>query len=162
MNKNTTSNQEDYLEAIHKILQDRPVVRVKEIAAELEVSKPSVTSALQTLSRDGLVNYEPYGLITLTTAGEKKAGMIFQKHKIIEEFFETILGIEEQAAAEQACVMEHGLDNPTFKRLIMFMRYHYEHEGDKDLWLKKFSDFCDKNPIDGLKAEEVQEFLHKE
>ncbi len=157
-----TSNQEDYLEAIHKILQGRPVVRVKEIAAELEVSKPSVTSALQTLSRDGLVNYEPYGLITLTEAGKKRAGMIFQKHKIIEEFFERILGIDEVEAAQQACVMEHGLDNHTFMRLIQFMRYHYEHEGSKDKWFDRFSTFCVENPLDELDAHEVQEFLHKE
>ncbi len=155
-----TSNQEDYLEAIHKILQEKPVVRPKEIAEELDVSKPSVTSALQTLAREGLVNYEPYGLVTLTEAGENQAKFVFQKHRIICEFFERIIGIEPGEAEEQACMMEHGLNRHTLRHLIQFMRYQYEQEGGKDQWLRRFSSYCDEHPLDDLDPDQVEEYLH--
>ncbi|MCF7934640.1 MAG: hypothetical protein K9L73_07590, partial [Spirochaetia bacterium] len=40
-----SSNQEDYLESIYKIIHQKEAVRVKDIAEDLGVRNPSVTSA---------------------------------------------------------------------------------------------------------------------
>ncbi|MCK4511033.1 MarR family transcriptional regulator, partial [bacterium] len=59
-----TESQEDYLEAILAILEDKQAVRAKDIAKRLGVTGPSVTGALHVLSAKGVVNYAPYDVIT--------------------------------------------------------------------------------------------------
>ena len=51
---------EDYLEAMASLKKEKGVARVRDIGRLLNVKKPSVTSALNTLSRAGLVVYERY------------------------------------------------------------------------------------------------------
>lgn len=159
MKAHISSNQEDYLESIYKIIQERGVVRVKDIADDLDVSKPSVTSALQTLARDGLIHYEPYGIITLVDVGKKKAQMIYQKHCTIQEFFQNILGIEPDEAARHACLMEHGMSELVIKRVIQFMRFHYDTEGPMDRWHDKFKKFCETYDIDTEDVDAVRDYL---
>ena len=64
---------EDYLEAIFHLVVEKQVARARDIAEGLKVSRSSVTGALQSLAEKGLVNYEPYEVITLTRKGKKIA-----------------------------------------------------------------------------------------
>ena len=68
-----SASLEDYLEAIFHLSAQSKVARSKDIAELLEVSRSSVTGALKTLSEKGLVNYKPYGFITLTDIGRAEA-----------------------------------------------------------------------------------------
>ena len=57
---------EDYLEAIYWLVEENQVARARDIAAALSVHKSTVTSALRSLSRKGLINYSAYEAATLT------------------------------------------------------------------------------------------------
>ncbi len=59
-----TASQEDYLEAIYTISQEKMAARAKDISTHLDVRASSVTGALRTLGGMGLINYAPYDLIT--------------------------------------------------------------------------------------------------
>ena len=129
MDKNSLSqSSEDYLETIHVIKNEKGDVRIKDIANNLEVSLPSVTVAIKKLARQDLVLYEKYGLVKLTSAGEKIAKDTYKKHKILLRFFTEILGIDEKTASVDACKMEHGLSRKTLNKLILFVN---KMKGDK-------------------------------
>ena len=74
-----TESLEDYLESIYRNIVNKNAARVKDIAADLGVRYPSVTSALKALEKKGLINYEPYGIITLTSEGLAIALRMFLK-----------------------------------------------------------------------------------
>ena len=68
-----SASQEDYLEAILRIQQEKGTVHAKEIADRLQVTRPSVTGALQMLDGEGMVHYAPYDVVTLSQKGIKVA-----------------------------------------------------------------------------------------
>jgi DtxR family Mn-dependent transcriptional regulator len=140
-----TESQEDYLETIYRIILKKDVARVKEIAAELKVRYPSVTSALQTLEKRGLVNYEPYGTITLTKEGFDAAIEVTGRHRLLKSFFSKVLGIEALKAEESACRIEHVISSEVYTRLVQFVKYVYTTQDSADKWLEDFKKFAKKD-----------------
>ena len=122
MKKNLISqSSEDYLETIYVIQKEKGSVRIKNIANDLQVSLPSVTIAIKKLSTQDLVLYEKYGLVKLTSAGEKIAKDVYKRHVILFEFFTNILKVDKKTASIDACKMEHGLSKKTLDKLILFL-----------------------------------------
>jgi DtxR family Mn-dependent transcriptional regulator len=121
--ENLSSSLEDYLEAILHVTSRSDVARSRDIAEALGVTKASVTGALKTLSGKQLVNYEPYGFVTLTKRGRAIAEKVAMKHDVIESFFTEILGVEADAAQEAACKVEHSLGADIMERLSVFMDF---------------------------------------
>lgn len=82
-----TQSEEDYLEAFYVIGLKNDVVRVKDVSNLLDVTMPSVVSAVRSLSQKGLVNQEKYGYIELTQKGEEVAKTIYARHQLLYTFF---------------------------------------------------------------------------
>lgn len=118
-----SASLEDYLEAIYLIIKERGTARSKEIMSHLSVSGPSVTEALQLLSEKGLVNYQPYEPITLTTHGEELAKEVLHRHETLRNFFIDVLGIDRKTADEGACRMEHAASANIIERMVQYTRY---------------------------------------
>jgi len=140
-NGKLSSNMEDYLEAII-VIQKNGVARVKNLAMFLDVKTSSVTSALNTLSRQGLVLHEKYGYAELTPQGEKLAKNVFKKHRTLVKFLTEVLSIHPKIAAEDACKMEHNLSPQTFRKLTKFIEFVETcPDHDRPDWLKSFDYF---------------------
>ena len=120
---------QDYLEIIYTKLEENSRVKAIEISKELKVSRASVTEALKKLEKEGLISYGRYESIAITDAGILKAKEVINKHKILQEFFEQILGLAAEDAVINACKIEHVISEEAFDRL------------------KNFSEFCKKNNI---------------
>jgi DtxR family Mn-dependent transcriptional regulator len=112
-----SASLEDYLEAILNVADSSGVARGKDIAAFLGVAKPSVTGALKLLVKKGLVNYKPYGEVTLTQSGISRAGRVAKKHEVIESFFIDFLGVNHSVAHPAACRAEHLLNSQIVSRM---------------------------------------------
>ncbi len=112
---------EDYLETILELQTLNTVARSKDIAEKLDIKRGSVTGMLKKLAAQELINYEPYGYVTLTPAGEKIAKEIKRRHTVIKDFLFRILKVEEAIADETACKMEHSMDGDTFKKFVNFI-----------------------------------------
>lgn len=121
--KSLSRSMEDYLETIFHLTQDRGFARVKDIASRMNVHMPSVTGALQTLSGRGLVNYEPYAVVTLTPRGEVVARQLVRTHVALKTFLTRILGLPDSQADDDACRMEHAISDKTLNRLIDFIEF---------------------------------------
>jgi len=122
MTKEITPTMQDYLEAIGQLGSEEQVVRVKNIARQMNVKMPSVTEALKTLARDGLIRHEKYGYVQLTQKGENIAEEIYSRHQILFKFLNEILRIDPRTADEDACRMEHTISSTALKKLIEFIK----------------------------------------
>lgn len=119
--KPISASLEDYLEAIYKIREVQDSVRPIEISRRLGVGRASVSEALRSLSNRGLVNYENYGVLTLTEKGEKVAQEVIFKHNILYDFFANILELDELEADQNACKIEHSISSKALEKLKKFM-----------------------------------------
>jgi len=115
-----SASQEDYLEAILKLERASRVARVSEIAAELGVSRPSVTGALKNLAGRGLVMHARYGHATLTGEGAKIALEIERRHLSIRDFLTDVLGIGSEQAETAACRLEHVLEAEVLAHFVAY------------------------------------------
>jgi len=118
-----TASMEDYLEAIAKLREEEPEVRVTQISRRLGVKKPSVTAALHKLSEDGLVQHPRYGTVELTRQGQRIAGEVMRRHEVLFRFLSEILGIDQGIAQEDACKIEHLLSPSSLEKLATFVEF---------------------------------------
>lgn len=113
-----TVSVEDYLkclcvlgDALHKPLTNGA------IASFLGVSPPSVTGALQRLSRQGLVAHVPYRGARLTPEGEKIALSMVRKHRLLESHLHASLHVPLHEVHEEAERLEHGVSDALLGRI---------------------------------------------
>ncbi len=118
-----SSALEDYLETIYLLVQEHGFARVKDIARARAVKAASVSVALRKLSEAGLVRYERREYIALTPSGEEAGRRVLTRHRLLTRFFEEVLGMEKDAAGEQACAMEHSLTDEAMDRLVRFFEF---------------------------------------
>jgi DtxR family Mn-dependent transcriptional regulator len=139
-----SSNMEDYLEAIYLIVEQNKAARAKDISSHLGVNRSSVTGALQALSKKGLINYAPYGIITLTEKGEALAKGITRRHEILKSFFIDVLGVDEHNAEQSACGMEHSVSESILERLTQFIDFTRVCPRIDIHWIEDTSHFCER------------------
>lgn len=135
--KTLTANMEDYLEAIGTLARSAGVARVKEISEALNVTTPSVHSALHLLVDKGLIEHEHYGYIRLTDAGARMAEEIIRRHELLEGFLRDFLGLPVEEAGENACRMEHVMSAGALHRLERFIEALRE-QPDWAAWAEAF------------------------
>lgn len=109
-------SSEDYLEAMLVMQERHGYIRSIDIAAELNVTKPSVSYATKRLRENGYITMDKEGLITLTDKGLEIAESMYERHRLLTQFF-VRLGIQEDVAREDACKIEHDLSEETFQAI---------------------------------------------
>ncbi|MDG2476726.1 MAG: manganese-binding transcriptional regulator MntR [Phycisphaerales bacterium] len=107
-----TETAEDYVEAIGDILDQQPTCRVKDLAAQMEVTHVTVTRILQRLSAEGLIDKDPYGPCTLTETGRAMATRSRRRHRLLLDFLLHI-GVPPADAKRDAEGMEHHVSEAT-------------------------------------------------
>jgi len=140
--KPLSASLEDYLEAIFHIVEDKQAVRAKEISRRMSVNRSSVTGALHAMAERGLVNYEPYNVITLTREGEAVARDVIQRHEGLRDFFIEILGVDAAQADEAACRMEHAVSHKILRRLVRFMKFVNDCPSGGAERITQFAEYC--------------------
>ncbi|HCL80481.1 MAG TPA: DNA-binding protein [Synergistaceae bacterium] len=112
----TTKATEDYLEAILMVRERRGFVRSVDVAELLSVTKPSVTYATKRLRESGHIEMAPDGGITLTESGMEIASRIYERHRLLADFLMS-LGVDEETAYRDACMIEHDISETSFDAL---------------------------------------------
>ncbi len=110
-----TKSLEDYLEAIHRQIQETGSARVVDVAKTLGVKMPSVNNAVKELTKLGFIEYERYHHIKMTVDGVRRAATIYKRHTMLKSFL-LFIGVSENNAEADACAMEHILSNETVER----------------------------------------------
>lgn len=107
---------EDYLERILELINSKGYARVVDIAAALMISQASVTNMVQRLDAEGLLKYEKYRGLVLTTAGETLARNVAHRHKLLTDFLK-LLGLNERVIYHDVEGMEHHISPPTLRAI---------------------------------------------
>jgi Mn-dependent DtxR family transcriptional regulator len=118
-----TASQQDYIEVIYRLEQAGSRVRVTDIAAELGTRLPTVTRAIQRLTRLGLVSHLMRRDVELTRAGRQIATEVAHRHDDLVRFFVQYLGVSRRVAENDVCQIEHGLSATSAQRFHEFLEY---------------------------------------
>lgn len=104
---------EDYLKTIYAIRRDRGTSRVRtsELAEELEVTQPTVTSIVSRLADRGLLDHEKYKGVRLTEEGEQCALRVRRNYRVLETYLTNELRCESVDAAAEADRLEHHVSD---------------------------------------------------
>jgi DtxR family transcriptional regulator, Mn-dependent transcriptional regulator len=112
-----SANKEDYLRGIYHLIEDEGECRSVDLADYLNVTKPSVSQMLQSLDKEGLIEYKKYSTLNLTQDGNRIAQILTYKHRIIESFLMDILKINSDKVHEEAHRLEHAFSDQSISKL---------------------------------------------
>ena len=112
---------EMYLESIYVLCKSKNSVRSVDVAEHMNYSRASVSRGVGLLRKQGYLEMDDDGFITLTAEGTEMAEKIFERHTVITNIL-IAMGIDAQTAAEDACRIEHVISEETFNGL----KAHYE------------------------------------
>lgn len=109
---------EDYLTLIWKAYEwPGSSASTTDLAASLGVTASTVSANLKKLARDGYIDYEPYGTITLTDQGREIAIATVRRHRIIETYLVQQLGLSWDQVHEEADQLEHAVSDLVLARM---------------------------------------------
>jgi DtxR family transcriptional regulator, Mn-dependent transcriptional regulator len=131
---------EHYLRAVLELREERGYARVVDIATRLGITKGSVSVALGSLAERGLVRFDAARFPVLTPTGRKVALDVRGRFKIVLTFLGEVLGLPPEQAAAEACRWEHVISHDAADRLLDFLRFASEAEGQREL-LERFRSF---------------------
>ncbi len=115
--KNITASIEDYLETIYEQLEKTHKIKAVDIAKKMNISRASVTEALQKLAQKEYLIYEKNHPIELTEKGVEIAKEVMHKHRILCDFFVKIVKIDNDEAEINACRIEHVITQNAFDKI---------------------------------------------
>ena len=118
---NIYESAEDYLEQILMLLEKKGHARSVDIAAGLNVSKPSVSVAMKKLRENGYITMSDDNMISLTDKGYAIARKIYDRHQALTKYLIQI-GVPEEIAKEDACKIEHDLSDESFDAILKQIR----------------------------------------
>ena len=119
--KKSHESAEDYLETILILREKNGNVRSIDIVNKMNYSKPSISIAMKKLKSEDLVEMDLNGYITLTPRGEEIAKRIYSRHKLLEKCLIAI-GVDPDTAEEEACRIEHVIDDDTYHKINEFYK----------------------------------------
>jgi DtxR family transcriptional regulator, Mn-dependent transcriptional regulator len=129
---------EDYLKTILALVRDHGFARVRDIATARQVKAGSVTPALRRLADLGLITYSQREYIGLTQTGETEARRVVARHTLLTRFFTDVLRMAPEAAAQEACSMEHSLSPEAMDRFTRLFEYLQVCRMNEQTWLDRF------------------------
>ena len=92
------------------------MVRSVDVARHMELSKPSVCVAVNTLKEGGFLIIDKNHFLYLTDQGRKKKKKIYERHQFFtKELIE--VGVDPKQAEIDACKMEHVISDQSFQKL---------------------------------------------
>lgn len=108
-----SQTEENYLKSLLALSNSSKGVNVSELSILLKVRLPTVNSMVKNLKKQGLVNYEKYKPVSLTTEGKKVAALVLRKHRLTEMFLVEKMGFGWEEVHDIAEQVEH-IDSPVF------------------------------------------------
>jgi DtxR family Mn-dependent transcriptional regulator len=116
-----SSTVENYLKVIHLqqlVLSDRAgLVGMGQLASAMGVTPGTATTMVKTLAEAGLVHYEPYAGVRLLPAGERLAGLVIRRHRLVELFLVRVMGMSWDEVHDEAEKLEHVVSERLIERM---------------------------------------------
>jgi DtxR family Mn-dependent transcriptional regulator len=130
-----SSTVENYLKAIHlgqsSLSPGHHLVPMGQVASSLGVAPGTATTMIKALAESGLAEYEPYNGVRLTKAGERLAGLVLRRHRLVELFLVQVMGMSWAEVHDEAEQLEHVVSERLIERIDeMLGRPTHDPHGD--------------------------------
>src|SRR5262245_27850148 len=130
-----SSTVENYLKAIYQgqsaLVGGMRLVPMGQVAAALRVTPGTATTMVKALAESGLAEYEPYSGVRLSAAGEKLAGLVLRRHRLVELFLVQVMGMKWDEVHDEAEQLEHVVSERLIERIDdMLGRPTHDPHGD--------------------------------
>lgn len=112
-----TAPVEDYLKAIYDIQQGGGAATTNALAERLDLAPASVSGMIRRLAVQGLIDHEPYRGARLTVAGRTAALRTLRRHRVLESYLATILGVPWDDVHAEAEQLEHAASDKLIDRM---------------------------------------------
>jgi DtxR family transcriptional regulator, Mn-dependent transcriptional regulator len=109
-------NEEKFLIEIYHEVRNQGYARVSHLAKSLNVSVSSSSKMIGKLNREELINYQRYGIITLTAYGLSKGKKLASNHQILVQFFRFI-GFEEEKIEREVNNIEYYISSDAIDKI---------------------------------------------
>jgi DtxR family Mn-dependent transcriptional regulator len=130
-----SSTVENYLKAIYQgqsaLTHGARLVPMGQVAASLGVTPGTATTMVKALAESGLAEYEPYSGVRLSAAGERLAGLVLRRHRLVELFLVQVMGMRWDEVHDDAEQLEHVVSERLIERIDeMLGRPTHDPHGD--------------------------------
>jgi DtxR family Mn-dependent transcriptional regulator len=130
-----SSTVENYLKAIYlgqsSLPDDMRLVPMGQVASTLGVTPGTATTMVKALADSGLAEYEPYSGVRLTAAGERLAGLVLRRHRLVELFLVQVMGMKWDEVHDEAEQLEHVVSERLIERIDEMLE-HPTHDPHGD------------------------------
>ena len=107
---------EMYLETMYLLSQEKEHVRAVDIVRKLGYSRPSVSRGVSVLKERGYITVGEHNYLSFTEKGRALVESIYEKHRVLTDYFKRI-GVSEETAEADACRIEHVISDETFQKI---------------------------------------------
>ncbi len=145
--KDLTQSLEKYLSAINELIDLNTAARVKDVAASLAIGMASTSEAVKTLASRGYINYQPYGIITMTSKGKKAVQKKMERHRIICDFLEKVLMMAPENVEESAKNIEFSMTEDVLQRFVDYITFMQCCSCKEPKWIKSFQYFIQEGKM---------------
>ena len=136
-----TASHEHYLRAIYEVLSQRGYARLADVARELGIAPPTLSVGLKALETRGLVSHDDRRFLRLTAEGERIAKEVHHRFAVMRAFLKDVLGISEQQALDEACLLEHDVSGSTVERVLDLVKLMREDGELREFFQRRFADY---------------------
>ena len=116
-----SSTVENYLKAIYQGQCSLPraerLVSMGFVASAVGVTPGTATTMVKTLAEAGLVDYEPYSGVRLSDKGERLAGLVLRRHRLVELLLVQVMGMSWAEVHDEAEHLEHVVSERLIERI---------------------------------------------
>src|SRR6266481_9961693 len=112
-----TRSVEDYLKAIYHLSSQGGFASTSDIAAQLELTPPSVSGMIKRLSETGLIEPVPYRGVQLTGQGRRAALRMIRRHRVLELYLTQLLNYDWGTVHQEAERLEHAVSDDLIERM---------------------------------------------
>lgn len=134
---------EDYLEMIYRSSLNESYIRISILAQLLNVKDSSASKMVKKLGELGFVNYEKYGIVTLTDKGKELGKELLKRHDIIEKFL-MFIGCNEDALI-QTELIEHIITDDTVENVQILYDFFHSKSDILEEYINYKNKFKQKN-----------------
>lgn len=144
-----THSMVHYLFAIHKLKERSGYARVTDIAREMNLTKGSVSIALNSLKKKELITENESKFFALSEKGHQEVHNVLTSRTLLYYFLRDFLGVSEEISHRDSCLMEHLMSEETRNKFFDFMKklslegFSENINNTEVLNLEKFTNYSD-------------------
>ena len=118
--------EEKYLCEIYYTVERNGYARISELAKFLNVSASSVSRMATRLNESKLIDFERYGIITLTKKGLLEGKKLARRREILVQLYR-VFGIEERYVEKEVKNIENQISDHVIGKIELFLKGKQGH-----------------------------------